>query len=71
MKRLLPLLLVAFLLLSGCGSKPTDETGGSLGDMFNSDSGDSGSDSEEALDPDDVPTYVGPTEIPSDLVPNE
>lgn len=69
MKRLLLLALLSSLMLSGCGSKSTDQTNGSLGSMFDSNTSDSGSD--DTVSPDEVPTSVGPTEIPSDLVPHE
>lgn len=69
MNRLLLLALLSSLMLSGCGSKSTDQTNGSLGSMFGSDTSDSGS--GDTIEPDEVPTSVGPSEIPSDLVPNE
>lgn len=69
MNRLLLLALLSSLMLSGCGSKSTDQTNGSLGSMFDSDTSDSGS--GDTIEPDEVPTSVGPSEIPSDLVPNE
>lgn len=67
MKRLLPLALLSLLLLSGCGSGETDDNGGALESMFGSDT----DEGDPTMTPGEVPYSEGPSEIPSDLVPNE
>ena len=68
MKRLFSLGLLGALLLAGCGSGQTEETNGSLGSMFDSDTAVSG---EDTVTAGEVPYSEGPSEIPDDLIPHE
>lgn len=64
--RFLPLFLLSALLLSACGSSQTDEDRDLL-EMMNGDD----SYSEDEVAPEDQPYSEGPTEIPTDLIPND
>ena len=68
MKKLLALSALT-LLLAGCGSNKPVEDDSSLNDMFGNDS--TTEEQTDAVEPTETPYSVGPTEIPSDLEPNE
>jgi ABC-type glycerol-3-phosphate transport system substrate-binding protein len=67
MKKLLALSALT-LLLAGCGQTETTEDDSSLTDMFGDEST---TEDTKPVEPEETPYSVGPSEIPSDLVPNE
>lgn len=68
MKKLLALSALA-LLLGGCGQNEPVENDSSLDGMFGDDS--TSEEQTDAVEPTETPYSVGPSEIPSDLEPNE
>ena len=71
MKKLLTLALLSSLLLPACGE--TEETGDddSLLDMYDTDDDTSDVNGDEDVDTEEeVPTSIGPTDIPDDLIPS-
>ena len=68
MKKLLALSALT-LLLAGCGQTEPTEDDSSLNDMFGDDS--TTEEQTDAVEPTETPYSVGPSEIPSDLEPNE
>ncbi len=67
MKKLLALSALA-LLLGGCGSEPVEDDN-ELIDMMGEE--EVTEDSEASVSPEEEPYSAGPSEIPSDLVPND
>lgn len=67
MKKLLALSALT-LLLAGCGNNETVENDSSLDDMLGTQTETTDT---ETIEPTDMPSSNGPTEIPSDLIPNE
>lgn len=68
MKKLLALSALA-LLLAGCGNNDTLEDDNDLMDMMGDESNSGETDS--TVDPVEQPYSEGPSEIPSDLIPND
>lgn len=71
---LLGSLILGSIVLSACEQAPSEEEDHSLIDMYNADDDDSSTadddDDFEMLDEDEIPTSVGPTEIPDVLTPS-
>ncbi len=67
MKKLLALSALT-LLLAGCGNNEPVENDSSLNDMLNTQTETT---ETETVEPTEMPSSTGPTEIPSDLIPNE